>query len=68
MTLSWAPTDICTPRCMKNGRVIESGTHQDLIARGGEYTKLFNIQAKAFTEASLLSLAIVYFMVNILQN
>ncbi len=26
------------------GRVLESGTHQELLARGGEYAKLYNLQ------------------------
>ncbi|KAK7692111.1 hypothetical protein QCA50_003730 [Cerrena zonata] len=35
--------------CMKDGRLVESGTHQSLIDRQGEYSKLYNIQAQAFT-------------------
>ncbi|GLB39814.1 putative ABC transporter [Lyophyllum shimeji] len=39
--------------CMKNGRMVESGTHQDLLALGGEYATLYNIQAQAFASAPL---------------
>ncbi|KAJ7753911.1 P-loop containing nucleoside triphosphate hydrolase protein [Mycena maculata] len=35
--------------CMKDGQAVESGTHQELLARGGEYSELYNVQAKAFT-------------------
>ncbi|KAG6810221.1 hypothetical protein H0H92_012830 [Tricholoma furcatifolium] len=34
--------------CMKNGEVIESGSHKDLLALKGEYATLYNIQAQAF--------------------
>lgn len=33
---------------MKDGKLVEQGTHDDLISRGGEYYKLHNVQAKAF--------------------
>lgn len=36
---------------MKDGAVAESGTHQELMLLGGEYAKLFEIQASAFTSA-----------------
>lgn len=36
-------------RCMKDGELVESGTHQSLIETRGEYYKLYNIQAQAFT-------------------
>jgi len=29
---------------LKDGRVIEEGTHAELLARGGEYTRLYNLQ------------------------
>lgn len=35
-------------RCLKEGELVESGTHDELIAKGGEYTKLHGIQARAF--------------------
>ncbi|KAJ7490994.1 P-loop containing nucleoside triphosphate hydrolase protein [Mycena latifolia] len=34
--------------CMKDGAIIESGTHDELFELSGEYCKMFNIQAKAF--------------------
>ncbi|KAJ3479780.1 hypothetical protein NLI96_g8818 [Meripilus lineatus] len=40
--------------CLKDGELIELGTHRELIARDGEYSKLFNIQASAFAEDILL--------------
>ncbi|KAK0455673.1 P-loop containing nucleoside triphosphate hydrolase protein [Desarmillaria tabescens] len=38
--------------CMKDGSVAEAGTHGELIAKNGEYAKLYNIQASAFANAS----------------
>ena len=35
-------------RCMKDGMVAESGTHEELMEIKGEYAKLYNIQASAF--------------------
>jgi ABC-type multidrug transport system fused ATPase/permease subunit len=29
---------------IKDGQVVEEGTHQELLARGGEYTRLYNLQ------------------------
>ncbi|KAG6823105.1 hypothetical protein H0H92_011364 [Tricholoma furcatifolium] len=34
--------------CMKDGEVIESGSHKDLLSLKGEYATLYNIQAQAF--------------------
>ncbi|KAG6373710.1 P-loop containing nucleoside triphosphate hydrolase protein [Boletus reticuloceps] len=34
--------------CIKEGAVVETGTHTDLLSRGGEYAHLYNIQAQAF--------------------
>ena len=31
---------------MKNGEIAEDGTHDELLATGGEYAKLYNAQAK----------------------
>ncbi|KAK0440869.1 P-loop containing nucleoside triphosphate hydrolase protein [Desarmillaria tabescens] len=44
--------------CMKDGTIVETGTHEQLMVMEGEYAKLYNIQAKAFvdTESSLMSL------------
>ncbi|KAI0784318.1 P-loop containing nucleoside triphosphate hydrolase protein [Abortiporus biennis] len=36
--------------CMKDGELVESGSHRELIEKKGEYHKLYNIQATAFTE------------------
>ncbi|KAJ3828062.1 P-loop containing nucleoside triphosphate hydrolase protein [Lentinula raphanica] len=38
--------------CMKDGKVAEYGSHTELLARQGEYYKMYNIQAKAFDSAS----------------
>ena len=40
---------------MKEGELVESGTHRELIAKEGEYHKLYNIQASAFREVRVLS-------------
>ncbi|KAJ7491750.1 P-loop containing nucleoside triphosphate hydrolase protein [Mycena galericulata] len=40
--------------CMKDGQAVESGTHQELMARGGEYSELYNVQAQAFTDVAVL--------------
>ncbi|KAJ7352001.1 P-loop containing nucleoside triphosphate hydrolase protein [Mycena albidolilacea] len=34
--------------CMKEGEAIEMGTHKELMARGGEYSELYNVEAQAF--------------------
>ena len=36
---------------MKEGKVAELGTHQELMALDGEYASLYNVQAQAFTGA-----------------
>ncbi|KAG2004512.1 ATP-binding cassette transporter [Coprinopsis cinerea AmutBmut pab1-1] len=36
--------------CMKGGRIVETGTHAELMSTGGEYAKLYDIQAGAFSE------------------
>ncbi|HEV2964041.1 MAG TPA: ABC transporter ATP-binding protein, partial [Candidatus Angelobacter sp.] len=33
---------------LDGSRVVESGTHEDLLARGGQYSELYNIQAEAY--------------------
>lgn len=33
-----------------DGKIIEDGTHQDLMKLNGKYAKLFNLQAKAYIE------------------
>ncbi|KAG7442473.1 P-loop containing nucleoside triphosphate hydrolase protein [Guyanagaster necrorhizus] len=35
--------------CMKDGRLYESGRHDELLALNGEYARLYNIQAGEFT-------------------
>ena len=37
---------------MKEGKVVESGTHSRLMDLNGEYSKMFNIQAQAFENSS----------------
>ncbi|EKM79704.1 hypothetical protein AGABI1DRAFT_74849 [Agaricus bisporus var. burnettii JB137-S8] len=36
--------------CMKEGAMVESGTHAELMKKCGEYSKLYNIQARAFRD------------------
>lgn len=33
---------------LENGRIIENGSHKELIALGGRYAELFNLQAEAY--------------------
>jgi ATP-binding cassette subfamily B protein len=33
---------------LEHGRVIEEGTHDELVARGGRYAELFSLQAKGY--------------------
>ena len=33
---------------LEHGRVIELGTHDELMARGGRYHTMFNLQAQRF--------------------
>jgi ABC-type multidrug transport system fused ATPase/permease subunit len=34
---------------MKEGKIAEEGTHDELMKKDGEYAKLYNIQANAFS-------------------
>lgn len=38
---------------MKDGVVAESGTHETLLKLNGEYTKLYKIQADAFSSGKV---------------
>lgn len=42
--------DIRSFSCLKEGEVVESGTHTELMRDNGEYKKLYNIQANAFQD------------------
>lgn len=35
---------------LENGRVIESGSHDELMAKNGKYAYMFNLQAEKYTE------------------
>lgn len=35
---------------MENGRIIESGSHDELMAQGGKYAEMFNLQAEKYLE------------------
>ncbi len=35
---------------LENGRVIESGTHEELMQLGGKYAEMFNLQAEKYLE------------------
>ncbi len=37
---------------LDEGEVVESGTHDTLMATGGHYAKLFDLQAAAYRQAS----------------
>ena len=34
---------------LENGSIIESGTHRELLAHGGKYSEMFNLQASAYS-------------------
>ena len=34
---------------LEHGRVLELGTHDELMARGGRYRTMFDLQAQRFT-------------------
>ncbi|KAJ7069630.1 P-loop containing nucleoside triphosphate hydrolase protein [Mycena amicta] len=38
--------------CMKEGKLVEVGTHEELMGRDGEYANLYQIQAKAFEDTT----------------
>ena len=35
---------------MEHGRIIESGSHQELMALGGTYAYMFNLQAEKYKD------------------
>lgn len=37
---------------LEEGRVVEDGTHAELLARGGRYAELFHLQAERFAEGT----------------
>ena len=37
---------------MENGRIIEQGTHDELIRQKGKYADMFNLQAKYYKDDS----------------
>ena len=39
-------------RCVKDGKVVETGTHLELLSMDGEYAHLYNVQAQAFSSAA----------------
>ena len=36
---------------LENGKIAEEGTHEELLARGKTYAKLFEIQSKYYAES-----------------
>jgi ATP-binding cassette subfamily B protein len=39
---------------LEGGRIVESGTHDELIALGGRYARMFDLQARYYSEAPVL--------------
>jgi ABC-type multidrug transport system fused ATPase/permease subunit len=36
---------------MRGGEIVEDGTHSELLAKGGEYSRLYEAQAKWYAQA-----------------
>ena len=56
---------------LKEGRLIEEGSHEELLDRGGEYARIFHIQAERYHEVNLAfiaCLAAVQFSLIVLEN
>lgn len=47
---------------MKDGVIVESGSHETLVDLNGEYAKLYKIQANAFSSAEVGHYALVFCM------
>jgi ABC-type multidrug transport system fused ATPase/permease subunit len=45
---------------MEGGRVVELGTHDELMAHGGRYRTMFDLQASRFTEVDEQGEEVVY--------
>jgi hypothetical protein len=38
------------PRYMKDSKLVESGTHEELLKKDGGYASMYKVQAEAFTD------------------
>ena len=46
-----ASTRFCdTILMLENGKIVESGTHEELLAKKGSYAKLFEVQSRYYRE------------------
>lgn len=44
---------------MNEGKIIEQGSHEELLAKGGFYSKLYNSQFQAFIEIIIIEKSVV---------